>query len=115
MEPNGENARCEFALEGLETVRGPLFGVDELQALLLVLRHIGVRLHSYFARGVRVLGVEAPESDEESDPEVMTASLISLLGPLVRSLDDARGPADPKGEIAGLEAKLVEMRSPPTG
>jgi hypothetical protein len=48
-----------------------------------------------------------PERAEERDPEAMTASLISLLGPLVRSLDNVRGPADPKGEIADLEARLA--------
>jgi hypothetical protein len=71
-------------------------------------------LHEHFARGVRVLipdeADEGPEDLEES-----TAGLISMLGTLVRSRGDDRGPADPKGEIAGLEAKLVEMRSPPTG
>jgi hypothetical protein len=105
MAPDG-NARCAYALEGLEA-GGPLCGADEFQALLIVLRHIGIRLHSHFARGVRALGMKDPERAEERDPEAMTASLISLLGPLVRSLDNVRGPADPKGEIADLEARLA--------
>ena len=113
MAPGGES-RCTYTLEGLEA-GCPLLGADHFQALILAVRHVGTRLHDHFTHGVRVLGMEEPESDEERDPEVMTAELIRMLGPLVRSLDDVRGPADPKGEIAGLEAKLVEMRSPPTG
>ncbi len=111
---DSSTARCAYALEGLVPAHGPMLGEGTLQALHSALSVIGFWLHEHFARGVRVLipdeADEGPEDLEES-----TAGLISMLGTLVRSRGDDRGPADPKGEIAGLEAKLVEMRRPPAG
>ena len=100
----GGDATCAFALDGLETGRGPLRGHGALQALLLALQFIGLMLHDYLARGYRVL-----DPDQTYDPDLATAGLISVFGPLIRAPGDERGPADPEGKLAALEHKRAEL------
>jgi uncharacterized protein YndB with AHSA1/START domain len=54
-------ARCPIALDGLERLR-PISGNDSLQALLLAIRFLGMRLHDHLARGHRVV---EPDDDED--------------------------------------------------
>lgn len=49
-------ASCWYSLDGLEYVAGPVLGSDPLQALCMALRFVGLKLHTFMARGGRVLG-----------------------------------------------------------
>lgn len=53
--------RCPIALDGLERT-GPIFGESSLQALLLGVRFLGMRLHDFLSKGGRVLD---PEDDSD--------------------------------------------------
>src|SRR5689334_1996949 len=67
-------ARCAVILEGLET-NLPISGESTLQALLLGLRFLGMRLHDFLSNGGRVLD---PEDDSDLQLDV-------LFGPLLRA------------------------------
>lgn len=50
--PGGDGeARCGFSLEGLEDAGDPLSGDGTLEALILVVRHVGWRLHVFTSGG----------------------------------------------------------------
>ncbi|HWU87828.1 MAG TPA: hypothetical protein VN253_11160 [Kofleriaceae bacterium] len=101
-------ARCPYALDGLERVRGPMFGEGTLQAMAHAYQMIGLRLYWRFCDGVRLLYFQPDEEAEaKEDPQGDTARLIGMLGSLVRDHGNSRGPADPEGRLADLE-KLRE-------
>jgi hypothetical protein len=58
-------ARCTVTLDGLEQT-SPIFGESTLQALLLGVRFLGMRLHDFQSKGGRVLHA-ADDSDVELD------------------------------------------------
>lgn len=72
-----ENASCPIALDGLESCR-PIHGETTLQAMLLGIRFLGMRLHDFLSRGGRVL---YPGDQPDGDVEV---ELEALFGPLLR-------------------------------
>lgn len=103
--PDGNgDATCAYSLEGLEEPRGPLRGDGTLSALLLALRLIGFTLHSHLARGMRVL-----TPDHAYDPDLDTAGLLAMFGPLIRAPGDDRGSADPEGKLADLDRARAEL------
>jgi hypothetical protein len=65
-------ASCAYALDGLEYVAGPMRGAHTMQALCMALRFVGLKLHTFLARGGRVLG------DDGDD-----AGLEDVFGPLL--------------------------------
>lgn len=53
--PGGDGeARCAYALDGLEEIGDPLSGDGTLEALILAVRFVGWRLHVFSARGGHV-------------------------------------------------------------
>lgn len=66
-------ARCAVLLEGLEQTL-PIHGESTLQALLLGVRFLGMRLHDFRSKGGRIV-------DPEDDSDV---ELEALFGPLLR-------------------------------
>jgi hypothetical protein len=46
---------CAIALDGMQPMKGPIYGEDTLQALLLAARFMGMTLHDFLDRGGRVL------------------------------------------------------------
>lgn len=72
-----EDAQCPVVLEGLEPTRS-IYGDTTLQALLLGIRFLGMRLNDFLSRGGRVL---YPEGANEGDVDVV---LDALFGPLLR-------------------------------
>jgi hypothetical protein len=66
-------ARCPVTLDGLEQT-GPISGESTLQALLLGVRFLGMRLHDFRSKGGRVL-----DPADDSDIE-----LSELFGSLLR-------------------------------
>lgn len=111
-EEAAEHAWCAYVLDGLPSAMGQARragGADTLQALWHAMQMIGLHLYLSFADGVRVL---YPEEDEQTeDPLGDTAHLLGLLGPLIRAHGNDRGPADPEGKLAALEAKHAEMQA----
>lgn len=67
-------AHCGVALDGFHAVPGPIIGASTLQALLLAVRFLGMRLHDFVATGGRVL-----HPDDDSD-----VPLDALFGALLR-------------------------------
>ena len=82
-----ENAWCPIALDGLERI-GPIAGETTLQALLLAISFLGMRLHDFLSRGGRVLYPDQTEGD---------VVLSALFGPLLRE-PDARAADDEASE-----------------
>jgi hypothetical protein len=58
---NTEEASCEIALDGLERTH-PIHGASTLQALMLAIRFLGMRLYDFTLKGGRVL-----HPDEDAD------------------------------------------------
>lgn len=71
-----ENASCPIALDGLELCR-PIHGDNTLQALLLGIRFLGMRLHDFRSKGGRVIMYPGDEPDEDVDV------LQAFFGPLL--------------------------------
>ena len=57
---SSNEARCPISLDGLERTR-PIHGASTLQALLLAIRFLGMRLHDFTSNGGRV--VDADDDD----------------------------------------------------
>ncbi|HWO18396.1 MAG TPA: hypothetical protein VNO30_06455 [Kofleriaceae bacterium] len=76
-------ATCEYALDGLEYVAGPMRGAHKMQALCIALRFIGWKLHDFLAAGGRVLNEDGED-----------VSLKDVYGPLLAPL----APLDPDPE-----------------
>ena len=71
-----DEARCSIALDGLERTR-PIHGATTLQALLLAIRFLGMRLHDFMLKGGRVV-------DPNEDTDV---PLGAFLGTLLRAAE----------------------------
>ena len=78
-----QDCACDVVMEGLER-NYTIFGDSTLQALLLGVRFLGMRLHDLQSRGVRV-ELDADEAAEEpTDEGAATANVIAVLfGPLL--------------------------------
>jgi hypothetical protein len=75
---------CEVVLEGLERSY-IIFGDSTLQALLLGVRFLGMRLHDQLSRGVRV-ELDADEAPEDgSDVKIREDVIALLFGQLLRA------------------------------
>ena len=77
-----EDARCPIALDGLQRC-GPIVGDSTLQALLLAIQYLAMRLHDFRSKGGRV--VYAGEAEDEDMP------LEAFFGALLR---DPTPPSD---------------------
>ena len=75
-----QDAQCPAVLEGFEPTR-QIFGDTTLQALLLAIRFLGMRLHDFLSRGGRVLYPEGANDDDDGDVDF---ALSALFGPLLR-------------------------------
>lgn len=75
---------CEVVMEGLERSH-TIFGDSTLQALLLGVRFLGMRLHDHLSRGLKVelagAGSDAGASDSAGDV------IAILFGPLLRAAE----------------------------
>ena len=86
---------CDVVLEGLE--RGTtIYGATTLQALLLGVRFLGMRLHDHRSRGLRVelvddaaddVADDGARADDTGDGDVVA----TLFGPLLRGPEVKRG------------------------
>jgi hypothetical protein len=83
--PGPPNATCTYALDGLDEPIEParhLNGEDTLQALLLAVQFVGMRLQHFVSRGGRVVfrveGTEPAELEDDID-----FPLASYFGPLL--------------------------------
>lgn len=65
-------ASCPIALDGLQRMR-PISGDDPLQAMLLAIRFLGMRLQDHLARGYRVVD---PDEDEDVPLEAYFGALL---------------------------------------
>lgn len=107
---DGSHTQCAYVLDGLGDIRSRerrACGEGSLQALWHAMQDVGHELYWLFCDGVRVV---LPQ-DEGADPQAGAASLLGLLGPLVRAHGNPRGPADPDGKLAELEALHEKQRS----
>jgi hypothetical protein len=81
-----QDCACEVVMEGLER-NHTIFGDSTLQALLLGVRFLGMRLHDHLSRGLKVElvgdGSDAEATDENSAEDVIAV----LFGPLLRAAD----------------------------
>ena len=76
---------CEVVLEGLERSH-TIFGDSTLQALLLGVRFLGMRLHDHQSRGLRVELLAGEETEEPTPNNATEPDIISVLyGPLLRA------------------------------
>jgi hypothetical protein len=85
-----QDCACEVVMEGLERSH-TIFGDSTLQALLLGVRFLGMRLHDHLSRGLKVeLGGDgsADASDEDSAGDVIAV----LFGPLLRAAEKLSPP-----------------------
>jgi hypothetical protein len=73
-----ENASCPIALDGMEQCR-PIHGETTLQALLLAIRFLGMRLHDFLSRGGRVV-----YADDNAGGDDVEVALDALFGALPR-------------------------------
>jgi len=97
---------CAYAIESLPRTRsGQVYGATSLQALWHALSYVGMWLYFAFVDGVRVY----PREEDGTDPLTATASLLGMLGPVIRAPLNPRGVADPEGKIAKLEAIIEEQ------
>ena len=83
-----QDCACEVVMEGLERSH-TIFGDSTLQALLLGVRFLGMRLHDHQSRGLRIELDAAHDGPDEGSEDVIAV----LFGPLLR----AAGPADSPG------------------
>lgn len=74
VEIDATEATCLIALDGIHHIPGPIHGGSRLQALLLAVQFLGMRLHDFVSNGGRVL-------DPHDDSEV---PLNALFGALLR-------------------------------
>ena len=72
-----QDCACEVVIDGLEPPRN-IYGHDTLQALLLALRFIGMRLDDVCARGLRI---ELDGGDGPPGTDVLAAYFGPLLAP----------------------------------
>ena len=79
-----ENASCPIDLDGLERCR-PIHGDTTLQALLLGIRFLGMRLHDFLSRGGHIIFYPGDEPDEHD------GVLEALFGPLLRDPEPRSG------------------------
>lgn len=70
-----DEASCPIALDGLERTR-PIHGGSKLQALLLAIRFLGMRLHDFLSKGGRVF---YPVEDVDVPLEA------AFFGPMLRA------------------------------
>jgi hypothetical protein len=73
-----EHASCPIELEGLEPCK-TIHGDTTLQALLLAMRFLGMRLHDLLSRGGRVIFYPGDRPEDDVD-----GVLEALFGPLLR-------------------------------
>jgi hypothetical protein len=73
-------ARCTVALDGLDRIQIRVGGTSTVQALLLGVRHLGMRLHDFRSKGGRVL-------DPRDDSDALDGTFGPLLQPAV--VDDS--------------------------
>jgi hypothetical protein len=78
LDPN--EARCAISLDGFERTR-PIHGGSTLQALLLAIRFLGMRLHDFTSKGGRVV-----DPDEGDD-----VPLEAFFGDLLRAAEPPSG------------------------
>jgi len=69
-------AHCMLALDGIQIQSYPAIGDCKMQALLLAVQQIGMRLHDFLSRGGRVL---CPDEDKD-------IRLDLFFGPLLREI-----------------------------
>lgn len=79
-----QDCACEVVMEGLERSH-TIFGDSTLQALLLGVRFLGMRLHDHQSRGLKVELEDSQEQPEESDANADV--LTVLFGPLLRAAE----------------------------
>lgn len=70
-------ARCPISLDGFERAR-PIHGGSTLQALLLAIRFLGMRLHDFTSKGGRVVD---PDEGEDVPLEALFGSLLRAAEP----------------------------------
>jgi hypothetical protein len=79
-------ARCPIALDGLEhTGMGPISGSSTLQALLLAIRFLGMRLQDHLSRGYRVVH---PEDESDVPLVAFFGRLLANPEPVTDGSDD---------------------------
>jgi hypothetical protein len=76
-----DEAHCMVALDGLDHLSFPMLGSSPLQALLLAVRHLGMRVHDFLSKGGRVLNLDDTNFGIEH-----------LFGPLLRHPPAAQSP-----------------------
>jgi hypothetical protein len=89
VEVDATEATCPVALDGFHRIHGPIHGGSTLQALLLAMQFLGMRLHDFVSKGGRVL-----YPDDDAD-----VPLHALFGALLREATvvperDASGDAE---------------------
>ncbi len=72
---------CDVVLEGLERSQ-TIFGASTLQALLLAVGYLGMRLHDHRSRGLKVEHVDAAGEHSGAD------MIATLFGPLLRAAEE---------------------------
>ena len=81
-----QDCACEVVMEGLERSH-TIFGDSTLQALLLGVRFLGMRLHDHVSRGLRVEleGGDGPDDDAKGGGDEHEDVIAVLFGPLLRA------------------------------
>lgn len=74
---------CEIVVEGLEPAR-TICGDSTLQALLLAIRFLGMRLHDQRSKGVR-FELEGDQVPDPGAPDADVDVVALLFGPLLRA------------------------------
>ena len=80
-----QDCACEVVMEGLERSH-TIFGDSTLQALLLGVRFLGMRLHDQMSRGLKV-ELAGDASDEDADESSAEDVIAVLFGPLLRAAE----------------------------
>jgi hypothetical protein len=85
-----EDCACEVVMEGLERSY-TIYGDSTLQALLLGVRFLGMRLHEQRSRGLRIeLDTDEQEASDNTDEDI---DVISVLFGSLLSAPSGPGPA----------------------
>lgn len=65
---------CPIALDGFHTIPRPIHGGSNLQALMLAVRFLGMRIHDFLSKGGRVLD---PDDDTDMQLQAFFGRLLA--------------------------------------